>query len=182
MKCRTPRVEIVYCTQCRWLLRAAWMAQELLTTFADELGEVAPGAGDGRRVSDSRGRRADLGPRGARGVSRYQGAEATGPRPGCAAEGAGPQREEVISFPRSRGTRSDARVASRLPRAVSWTAAERRSRSHGAWERGLTRPACAACAAGPCGANICCTAARLRAADRLPRACCRDRSSPACWR
>ena len=41
------RVEIVYCTQCRWLLRAAWMAQELLTTFADELGEIAlvPGKG-----------------------------------------------------------------------------------------------------------------------------------------
>jgi selenoprotein W-related protein len=42
-----PRVEIEYCTQCRWLLRAAWMAQELLTTFAAELGEVAllPGSG-----------------------------------------------------------------------------------------------------------------------------------------
>lgn len=41
------RVEIVYCTQCRWLLRAAWTAQELLTTFADELDEVAlcPGRG-----------------------------------------------------------------------------------------------------------------------------------------
>ncbi len=37
----TPRLEIEYCTQCRWLLRAAWMAQELLTTFAQELGEVA---------------------------------------------------------------------------------------------------------------------------------------------
>ncbi len=36
-----PRVEIVYCPQCRWLLRAGWMAQELLTTFPDELGEVA---------------------------------------------------------------------------------------------------------------------------------------------
>lgn len=35
------RVEIKYCTQCRWLLRAAWMAQELLTTFPDEIGEVA---------------------------------------------------------------------------------------------------------------------------------------------
>lgn len=35
------RVEIKYCTQCRWLLRAAWMAQELLTTFEFELGEVA---------------------------------------------------------------------------------------------------------------------------------------------
>lgn len=42
-----PRVEINYCTQCRWLLRAAWMAQELLTTFEGELGEVAlvPGTG-----------------------------------------------------------------------------------------------------------------------------------------
>jgi selenoprotein W-related protein len=44
---RTPRLEIEYCTQCRWLLRAAWMAQELLTTFQAELGEVAlvPGTG-----------------------------------------------------------------------------------------------------------------------------------------
>ena len=43
----TPRVEIEYCTQCRWLLRAGWMAQELLTTFPAELGEVAlvPGSG-----------------------------------------------------------------------------------------------------------------------------------------
>ena len=43
----TPRLEIEYCTQCRWLLRAAWMAQELLTTFESELGEVAlvPGQG-----------------------------------------------------------------------------------------------------------------------------------------
>ena len=42
-----PRVEIEYCTQCRWLLRAAWMAQELLTTFEADIGEVAlvPGAG-----------------------------------------------------------------------------------------------------------------------------------------
>jgi selenoprotein W-related protein len=42
-----PRVEIRYCTQCRWLLRAAWLAQELLTTFEAELGEVAliPGSG-----------------------------------------------------------------------------------------------------------------------------------------
>jgi selenoprotein W-related protein len=40
-------VEIEYCTQCRWLLRAAWMAQELLTTFESELGGVClrPGTG-----------------------------------------------------------------------------------------------------------------------------------------
>jgi selenoprotein W-related protein len=44
---QSPRVEIEYCTQCRWLLRAAWLAQELLTTFEQEIGEVAlrPGAG-----------------------------------------------------------------------------------------------------------------------------------------
>jgi selenoprotein W-related protein len=43
----SPRVEFRYCTQCRWLLRATWMAQELLTTFDTELGEVAlvPGTG-----------------------------------------------------------------------------------------------------------------------------------------
>lgn len=35
------RVVIRYCTQCRWLLRAAWLAQELLTTFEAELEEVA---------------------------------------------------------------------------------------------------------------------------------------------
>jgi selenoprotein W-related protein len=42
-----PRVAIHYCTQCQWLLRAAWMAQELLSTFGDELGEVSlvPGTG-----------------------------------------------------------------------------------------------------------------------------------------
>jgi selenoprotein W-related protein len=44
---RQPRVEIEYCTQCRWLLRAAWLAQELLTTFEADIGEVAlqPGTG-----------------------------------------------------------------------------------------------------------------------------------------
>jgi len=36
-----PRVTILYCRQCHWLLRAAWLAQELLTTFAEEIGEVA---------------------------------------------------------------------------------------------------------------------------------------------
>jgi selenoprotein W-related protein len=43
----SPRVEIRYCTQCRWLLRAAWMAQELLTTFQNEIGEVALSPGTG---------------------------------------------------------------------------------------------------------------------------------------
>ena len=42
-----PRIEIRYCRKCRFVLRAAWLAQELLFTFEDELGEVVlvPGAG-----------------------------------------------------------------------------------------------------------------------------------------
>jgi selenoprotein W-related protein len=60
-----PRLEIEYCTQCRWLLRAAWTAQELLTTFELELGEVAlvPGTGgvfsvrlDGEPIWDRKAR------------------------------------------------------------------------------------------------------------------------------
>lgn len=41
------RVSIVYCSQCRWLLRAGWMAQELLSTFDQELDELTlkPGSG-----------------------------------------------------------------------------------------------------------------------------------------
>jgi selenoprotein W-related protein len=40
-------IEIVYCSQCRWLLRASWMAQELLATFPDEIGALTlrPGTG-----------------------------------------------------------------------------------------------------------------------------------------
>lgn len=42
-----PAVTITYCTQCNWLLRSGWMAQELLSTFAEELGGVTlvPGTG-----------------------------------------------------------------------------------------------------------------------------------------
>src|SRR5262249_39992735 len=42
-----PAVTIEYCRQCRWLLRAAWMAQELLSTFEEEVGGVTlvPGTG-----------------------------------------------------------------------------------------------------------------------------------------
>ena len=62
-----PRVTITYCTGCNWLLRAGWLAQELLQTFADDLGQVAiaPGTGgvfrievDGRQIWD---RKADGG-------------------------------------------------------------------------------------------------------------------------
>jgi selenoprotein W-related protein len=63
----TARIEITYCTGCRWLLRAAWTAQELLTTFESDVREVAlvPGSGgvfdvrvDGELVSS---RKADGG-------------------------------------------------------------------------------------------------------------------------
>jgi selenoprotein W-related protein len=36
-----PRVEIEFCTACRFTLRAGWLAQELLFTFGEDLGEVA---------------------------------------------------------------------------------------------------------------------------------------------
>ncbi|MBD5780161.1 SelT/SelW/SelH family protein [Pelagicoccus sp. NFK12] len=44
---RKPRISILYCSQCNWMLRAAWLAQELLNTFGQDLGEVAlqPGTG-----------------------------------------------------------------------------------------------------------------------------------------
>lgn len=35
-----PTITITYCTGCRWLLRASWNAQELLTTFEKELAAV----------------------------------------------------------------------------------------------------------------------------------------------
>jgi selenoprotein W-related protein len=38
---RKPHLSIIYCRKCGWLLRASWMAQELLTTFAEELGAVS---------------------------------------------------------------------------------------------------------------------------------------------
>ncbi|MBJ7275449.1 SelT/SelW/SelH family protein [Marinobacter salarius] len=40
-------VRITYCTGCKWMLRSAWMAQELLSTFEEELSELTlvPGTG-----------------------------------------------------------------------------------------------------------------------------------------
>ena len=42
-----PDLTITYCTQCNWLLRAAWMAQEVLSTFGADMGSVTlkPGTG-----------------------------------------------------------------------------------------------------------------------------------------
>jgi selenoprotein W-related protein len=53
------RIEIHYCTQCRWMLRSAWMAQELLSTFDGDIESLTlrPGTGgifeihvDGNRI------------------------------------------------------------------------------------------------------------------------------------
>ena len=44
---KRPALVITYCRQCNWMLRAAWMAQELLATFSEEIGSVTlvPGTG-----------------------------------------------------------------------------------------------------------------------------------------
>ena len=41
----SPIIEITYCRLCGWGLRAGWMAQELLSTFAEEtrLRDAHPG-------------------------------------------------------------------------------------------------------------------------------------------
>lgn len=36
-----PSIRIRYCTGCRWLLRAGWLAQELLSTFEHDVAEIA---------------------------------------------------------------------------------------------------------------------------------------------
>ena len=53
MSASKPQIVITYCTQCQWLLRAAWLAQELLSTFADDLRQVAlePGTGGVFRIT-----------------------------------------------------------------------------------------------------------------------------------
>ncbi|MFT4043694.1 MAG: SelT/SelW/SelH family protein [Gordonia sp. (in: high G+C Gram-positive bacteria)] len=56
-----PQITITYCTQCNWLLRANWMAAELLNTFGTDLAALTlvPGTGgiftidvDGTRIWD----------------------------------------------------------------------------------------------------------------------------------
>ena len=43
----SPRVEIVYCQRCRFVLRAGWLAQELLLSLGDVIGELALVPGEG---------------------------------------------------------------------------------------------------------------------------------------
>ena len=53
MSTSRAEIEITYCSQCQWLLRAAWLAQDLLSTFADDLGRVSlvPGRGGVFRIT-----------------------------------------------------------------------------------------------------------------------------------
>ena len=55
-----PEIIITYCTQCQWLLRAAWLAQELLSTLPTTWGGC-PGARERRDLPHQLRRRADLG-------------------------------------------------------------------------------------------------------------------------
>ncbi len=42
-----PAISFTYCTQCNWMLRTAWMAQELLSSFGQDVASVTlvPGTG-----------------------------------------------------------------------------------------------------------------------------------------
>ena len=53
MSTHKAEVVISYCTQCQWLLRAAWLAQELLSSFSDDLARVSlePGTGGTFRIT-----------------------------------------------------------------------------------------------------------------------------------
>ncbi|KXN67263.1 hypothetical protein CONCODRAFT_87064 [Conidiobolus coronatus NRRL 28638] len=41
LKANNPRIEIHFCTGCKWHLRAGWMSQELFNTFGPDIGELA---------------------------------------------------------------------------------------------------------------------------------------------
>ena len=38
---KKSKIEISYCPKCNWLARSAWMAQELLSTFEENISEVS---------------------------------------------------------------------------------------------------------------------------------------------
>ena len=35
-----PVIEIEYCIKCKWLTRASWISQELLSTFSNDIGGI----------------------------------------------------------------------------------------------------------------------------------------------
>lgn len=44
-----PELHIHYCSQCNWLMRSAWLAQEVLNTFSEQLASVSLHPGTGGR-------------------------------------------------------------------------------------------------------------------------------------
>ncbi len=54
-------ITITYCSQCNWMLRASWMAQELLHTFSTDIASVTLVPGTGGIFPDRCRRSADLG-------------------------------------------------------------------------------------------------------------------------
>ena len=109
----SPNVAITYCRLCGWLLRAAWMAQELLSTFAEELGSVTLIPDDTGGVFEVRidGRllwsRAEHRP-----LSRDQGVEAARARRGGAGPRSRPHRcKGTHALKRSVGATGRSRLA-----------------------------------------------------------------------
>ena len=45
----TDSIKIHYCTQCNWLTRASWMAQEILHTFSNDIHQLSLVPVDGGR-------------------------------------------------------------------------------------------------------------------------------------
>lgn len=35
------RIEIEYCTQCNWMIRASWVTQEILNSFENDIQEIS---------------------------------------------------------------------------------------------------------------------------------------------
>ena len=67
-------VEIKYCTQCGWLARSVWMAQELLGTFGEDARRGLPCSLKRRGVRGAGGRGACLVARADGKVPRDKGA------------------------------------------------------------------------------------------------------------
>ena len=87
-----PEVTIAYCTRSDWLARATWMAQELLSSYEEQLGSVAL-VPQRARSSNPGGRRTGLGAGARRRFSRRGDAAAAGSgrhRSGSAPRGPGP--------------------------------------------------------------------------------------------
>lgn len=100
----SPLIEITYCRLCGWGLRAGWMAQEPLATFAADVGSVAltPDC-QRRRARGPHRRRPGVVRKETGRFPRQQGAEATRARPHRAAARARPQRRTGVGLQAAAG-------------------------------------------------------------------------------